>query len=171
MKDKDRTDYIDGMTFHASGSFSVYPEHSPGDRYFKTSSDMAHVVYHNAHENPDFPPADPRRGKGMNFCKWIASEQPDKAEHFSFNGNLNGILESFLEPGASVGWHRHDATEEYYYVLEGSLYAECQDPSGRKFEKILNPGDLHRVSSGMSHYAKAGSGGARFLAIIVKAEK
>ncbi len=170
----DRSDqdiYTDGQVFHASGCSRIYrEENAPGERYFKASPAMAHVVYQNAHENPAFPEGDPRRGTGRNFCKWVTSEQPDTAEHFSCNGNLNGILDSRLEPGASVGWHRHEDTEEYYYVLEGSLYAQCQDQDGQIFQRTLRPGDLHRVSRGMSHYAQAGSDGARFLAVIVRAE-
>ena len=163
------SDYLDDRDFHASGARICPEERSPGAGYFKASSDMARVVCRNAHENISFPETDPRHGQGLNFCKWITSEQPGTAEHFSFNGNLNGILESFLEPGASVGWHRHDDTEEYCYILEGSLYAECQDAGGAVFSRSLKAGDLHRVSRGMSHYARAGEGGARFLAIIVKA--
>ncbi|WP_406038988.1 cupin domain-containing protein [Succinimonas sp.] len=170
MTDLNPADYRDGRDFHASGARIAPEERAPGDRYFKSSPDMARVVYRNAHENTAFPETDPRHGQGLNFCKWITSEQTGTQEHFSFNGNLNGILESFLEPGASVGWHRHDDTEEYYYVLEGSLYAECQDASGAVFRRDLKAGDLHRVSRGMSHYARAGERGARFLAIIVKAE-
>ncbi len=169
MTDLNPAAYRDGRDFHASGARIAPEERTPGDRYFKSSPDMARVVYRNAHENTAFPETDPRHGQGLNFCKWITSEQPGTQEHFSFNGNLNGILESFLEPGASVGWHRHDDTEEYYYILEGSLYAECQDAGGAVFSRSLKAGDLHRVSRGMSHYARAGEGGARFLAIIVKA--
>ena len=169
MNDIPPSDYLDGQVFHASGARICPEERTPGDRYFKSSSDMARVVYRNAHENSAFPESDFRHGQGLNYCKWITSEQPGTKEHFSFNGNLNGILESILEPGVSVGWHRHEDTEEYYYVLEGCLYAECQDAGGASFSRTLKPGDLHRVSRGMSHYARAGERGARFLAIIVKA--
>lgn len=163
-------EYTEGGTFHSSNPKIYADENSPGDRFFKRSSMMARVVYRNAHENADYPEGTPKHGKGLNFCKWIASEQHDTAEHFSFNGNLNGILESRLEPNASVGWHRHYDTEEYYYVLEGSMYVECMDANGNTYGRTVTAGDLHRISVGMSHYAEAGADGVLFLAIIVKAE-
>lgn len=159
--------YVNATEFHNSSS----PVYKPNDesKYFKKSSNMARVLYTNSHENPEFKENDPKHGLGKNFCKWISSEQPGKAEGFSFNGNLNGILESRLEPGASVGWHYHSDTEEYYYVLSGSLYIECKDEEGNTYSDTLYSGDFHRISKNMSHYALAGSEGALFLAIIVKA--
>lgn len=68
-----------------------------------------------------------------------------------------------------MGWHRHDDTEEYYYILEGTMYAECEDPDGRRNCRTLEAGDLHRICRGMSHYASAGENGVKFMAIIVKA--
>ena len=161
--------YTDGSVFHSSDS-SVYSGTDADDgRYFKSASGMARVVYRNSHENADFPEDDPRHGAGLNFCRWITSEQPGTAEHFSFNGNLNAIIESRLEPGASFGLHTHYDTEEYYYILDGEIFVECRDKNGSVYGKELRAGDLHRISAGMSHYAKAGSEGVRFLAIIVRA--
>lgn len=170
MSMHEHEEYTEGSVFHSSQHPQIYPPEKSGeDRFFKQGKLMKKVVYRNAHENHNYPENEPKHGSGLNFCKWITSEQPDTAEHFSFNGNLNGILESWLEPGASVGWHRHDDTEEYYYILEGTMYAECEDPDGRRNCRTLEAGDLHRICRGMSHYARAGENGVKFMAIIVKA--
>lgn len=164
-----KNDYINGFDFHNSNPKIYKLNNEPADNYFKQSDRMAKVVYQKAHENSSFIDSDPRHGIGNNFCKWITSEQNDTAENFSFNKNLNGILESYLEPNASIGWHKHIDTEEYYYMLEGNLFVECLDNDNVLYQKEIKAGDLHRISKGMSHYAKAGLGGAKFLAIIVKA--
>ncbi len=160
--------YVDGDEFHSS-PHSIYSCESDSSPYFKYSNKMSKVVYRPAHSNPSFSLDDPKHGRGENFCKWITSEQPGTAEKFSFNQNLNGILESYLGPGDSIGWHEHYDTEEYYYVLEGEMWVECSDAQGHTFSAKLGVGDLHRLSCGMSHYAKAGPDGAKFLAVIIKA--
>lgn len=161
--------YIDGDVFHSGESRIYRREESPEDLYFKESSHMARVVYQRAHENWDFPEDDPKHGSGYNYCKWITSEQPGTAENFSFNSNLNAMIESSLEPYASLGWHTHYDTEEYYYVLAGSIYVECRDENGSTYGRDLHSGDLHRIKKGMSHYAIAGSEGVKFVAVIIKA--
>ena len=84
MNDINNDGYTDGSVFHSSDS-SVYSGTDADDgHYFKKGSGMAKVVYRNSHENRDFPEGDPRHGTGLNFCKWITSEQPGTAEHFSF---------------------------------------------------------------------------------------
>lgn len=163
----ENSDYVTGNEFHNGSHQRIYARSAQSDgKFFKTAELMAKVAYTNAHENHAFPPNDPKHGIGKNYCKWLASEQTDTKENFS--SHLDGILESRLEPGASIGWHKHTDTEEYYIILEGSMFIECQDAEGNIYSQIIHAGDMHRVAPGMSHFAKASDEGVRFLAVIVK---
>ncbi len=51
-----------------------------------------------------------------------------------------------LDPGASVGYHRHDGTEEVYFILSGEgLYTE----DGEECRAL--PGDVFLCREGKSH--------------------
>ncbi|MGZ6035463.1 MAG: cupin domain-containing protein, partial [Myxococcaceae bacterium] len=73
-----------------------------------------------------------------------------------------------LEPGAAIGLHRHSATEEVYYVLEGQLSMTTVLPDGREVSATLHPGDAHGVRLGESHWGRAGAQGCRFLAVAFR---
>lgn len=123
-------------------------------RYFKSAPGMARVRYRSTHG-----------GHGELVGTWIACEEPEKSEGILESG-LEVLMDSRLAPGASIGCHRHDRTEEIYYVLEGGLTVSLE-VDGQSTTEPLAPGDSHRVPIGGSHWATAGAAGARFIVIAI----
>ena len=77
---------------------------------------------------------------------------------------LKFIHDDILPPGASVGEHRHDADEEYYYILSGRGQMLLD---GRTFE--VGPGDITAVYPGGSHgLINTGSEDLRIVVICVQ---
>lgn len=138
--------------------------------YLVRDADMNKITYQNSHLNEDYPESSSFRGKGNNNCKFINSHKDAHISGFPGSANLENIIESYLEENASIGYHTHYDTDEYYYILEGNLYVEYDDADHNHYSDVLHPGDLHRISAKMSHTAKAAAGGCKFLAIIVKAQ-
>lgn len=67
-----------------------------------------------------------------------------------------------LEPGASIGLHKHEAESEVYFVLEG----ECTVFDEGEY-KLMRSGDAHLCRDGGEHMMKnTGTGLLRVLAII-----
>lgn len=67
-----------------------------------------------------------------------------------------------LEPGASIGLHKHEAEAEVYYILEGeaTVFDEGEN-------KLMRAGDAHLCRDGEEHMVKnTGTSLLRFLAII-----
>lgn len=56
------------------------------------------------------------------------------------------IIHSTYAPGASTGYHLHDASDEIIFILEGSCKVLHQGK-----EERLNPGDCHYCRLGESH--------------------
>ena len=51
-----------------------------------------------------------------------------------------------LDSGASVGYHKHDGTEEVYFIMSGKgLYTEEGE------ERTVSPGDIFLCRLGRSH--------------------
>jgi len=151
-----------GAEFHVPGA-RVYSE-PLGPAIHKRSSAMARVVYTAVHENQAFPGSDDRHGHGRDHATWIFSEEPGLEEGL-FHSGLELMIDARLEPGAAIGLHRHGATEEVYYLLEGELTMTTVLPDGREIAATLHPGDAHGVRLGESHWGRAGPGGCRFLAV------
>lgn len=61
-----------------------------------------------------------------------------------WNDDQNRIMHGMLQPGASIGKHRHDDNCEIIYVLEGKGVA-------------IIDGEEERLSAGMCHYCPKGS--------------
>jgi len=78
-------------------------------------------------------------GKGsLSFCEIIKGRP--------WSSGFRYFHDDVLEPGASIGEHNHDGTEEIYFVVEGKgtmILDGKQHPIG--------PGDLSLVESGHSH--------------------
>lgn len=127
--------------------------------------DLPHVCYRPAHANPAVEGW--QRGQGENPCIWVACEQGLAAEG-RLRSTLDGVIDSRLPPGASIGWHRHDDSEEIYYLLAGSLLVSVQGADGQRASYWLQPGDRHLLSPGMAHAALAGETGARFIAVLAR---
>jgi mannose-6-phosphate isomerase-like protein (cupin superfamily) len=69
-----------------------------------------------------------------------------------------------LEPGASVGEHIHEGTEELYLVLEGSGVATLD---AARFD--VGQGDSYLVRDGHSHGLENGTGlPLTFVAVLTK---
>jgi len=154
-----------GEEFHVPGA-RVYAE-PVGPAIHKRSEAMARVAYTAVHENRAFDIGDDRRGHGRDHATWIFSEEPGLEEGL-FRGGLELMIDARLEPGAAIGLHRHTATEEIYYVLEGQLSMTTVLPDGSEAEATLRPGDAHGVRVGESHFGRAGAEGCRFLAVAFR---
>lgn len=76
----------------------------------------------------------------------------------------NKIMRSFLEPGASVGLHTHEAGSEIIYILEGTGKAVTDG-----VEERLVPGVCHYCPKGSAHTVINDSDGdLRFFAVVCK---
>ena len=61
----------------------------------------------------------------------------------SHKDNMNNIMSDRLEPGASIGYHKHETNSEIIYILSGK-------------GKILYEGEYFELFKGMCHYCKIG---------------
>ncbi len=79
-----------------------------------------------------------------------------------YNDGTNKILYGKLEPGASIGFHKHDAGSEIIYVLSGSgkvLYDDTEEP--------LSEGDCHYCPKNHSHsLVNSGTRDLVFFAVV-----
>src|SRR4030095_12723094 len=113
-----------------------------GRAIHKRAEAMARVVYNAVHENRAFDEGDDRRGHGRDHATWVFSEEPGLEEGL-FRGGLELMIDARLDPGAAIGLHRHVATEEVYYVLEGQLSMTTVLADGREVPATPRPGDAH----------------------------
>jgi quercetin dioxygenase-like cupin family protein len=160
---RDAPAWIDGAEFHL-GEARVHRAR-PGEpaALVKRRSDMAHVLYSPANPSPSAPGW--MAGSGGARTVWLASEQPGSAEGLIPAG-LRGAFDTYLEPGAAVGWHQHPVSEEMYLVLTGELTVRVGDgPPADAAEFVLAPGDTHRIPVGWWHAARAGAEGVRFVVV------
>lgn len=83
---------------------------------------------------------------------------PDGAEPISMASRI------VLEPGASIGLHRHDADEEVYAVVSGRGVYTSDDG-----ETPARPGDIFVTRKGMSHALRNDSDAPLvFFAVVAK---
>jgi mannose-6-phosphate isomerase-like protein (cupin superfamily) len=69
----------------------------------------------------------------------------------------------FIEPGPSVGYHKHEGYFELYYVLEGEGLVHDNG-----FETTIRKGDVVRTGNGEFHSIKnAGDTNLELIAIIL----
>jgi quercetin dioxygenase-like cupin family protein len=132
---------------------------------FKRSEYIAEVEYTPSHWNPIA--TEGMKGEGKTTGRWLYNEEPAKAEGI-LQSNIELVMDSRLEPNASIGLHEHIDTEEIYYVLSGTL-AITLICNQTETIQTLCPGDTHRIGPGESHFIKAGNEGARFMVIAAKA--
>ena len=60
-----------------------------------------------------------------------------------YSDDFNRVLVGKLDPGASIGYHKHSTSSEIIYLLQGS-------------GKVLIEGEYEPVSAGECHYCKKG---------------
>lgn len=63
-----------------------------------------------------------------------------------FVDERNRIMNSKLEPGASIGLHCHDTSSEIIFILSGTGKAVCEG-----VEESLQAGDCHYCLKGQTH--------------------
>ena len=73
------------------------------------------------------------------------------------------FIKSVIEPGNSIGAHRHEGDMETYYVLKGKALI-----SDNGAEVILEAGDCHICPDGQTHSIKnTGEETLEYIAIIL----
>lgn len=63
-----------------------------------------------------------------------------------FSDNINRIMQGKLEPGASIGFHKHETSSEIIYILQGKAKVIYDDG-----EEQLEAGMCHYCPKGHSH--------------------
>jgi len=154
---------FDGTEFHAKVRKVYFGEYARALN--KRRGDLARVAYRAPHEN-DREIGD-RRGHGIDTATWLFSEEADTAEHI-FNVPFELAIDATLEPGAALGLHVHHATEEFYYILSGSITMTTVDTDQTETTAELHGGDVHFVRLGQGHFGVAGPSGVRFLAVAAR---
>ncbi len=64
----------------------------------------------------------------------------------TFNDGQNKIMRGRLDPGCSIGYHKHETNSEIIYILSGE--ARCLYDDGEEF---LVPGQCHYCPVGHAH--------------------
>ena len=79
-----------------------------------------------------------------------------------FADEKNRIMYGKLEPGASIGIHRHETGSEIVYIIQGTGKAVFDDT-----QEELKPGICHYCPKGHSHsLINDGSGDLVFFAVV-----
>jgi hypothetical protein len=162
-------DVIDGERFHREGRpfYQAPPGDAvPGWANVKRAGGMARVAYEPNHPNP--AESGSRAGRGRTVSTWLACERAGDGEGL-LTAPLRLLVDVALDPGASIGLHVHDATEEVWYVLDGTLTITLAAPGGAETTAELRRGDLCATRLGQAHTGVAGAAGARVLVIDVAA--
>ncbi|MEO1334712.1 MAG: cupin domain-containing protein [Myxococcota bacterium] len=154
---------FDADSFHQTDAphYQAPNDAAASGQHFKAAEGMATVVYEPAHYNPA---AGAKSGAGRSTSTWVYGEEAAKPEG-RLQSRLEFLIDSELEPGASIGLHAHERTEEIYYLLAGSLTVDLLLADGRTVSHEMRPGDAHLIQPGQRHYAAAGPDGARFIAV------
>ncbi len=79
-------------------------------------------------------------GKGVLWCRELLGDYAKTA------GGIKFIHDNRLEPGASIGEHRHDQDEELYVILSGRGTMRIDGT-----EQPVGPGDMCLTRVGHSH--------------------
>ena len=79
----------------------------------------------------------------------------------TLTGKMNFIHNTVLEPGASIGVHRHDHGEEFYYILSGK---GTMILDGKRVP--VEAGDITAVGNGGSHGLENGVGGEMRIVVF-----
>lgn len=95
-------------------------------------------------------------GKGSVEIKHIFSPA-----ELNYKLNLCAIIT--LEPDCSIGYHKHEGEDEFFYVIQGQGRLQDNDK-----EVTLNTGDCHILRGGGSHSIEnAGAVSLQIAALIV----
>jgi len=80
-------------------------------------------------------------GEGEYFVRTLLTNE--------FESSLKYVRELVLEPGSSIGVHKHEGDEELYYVICGKGVMIVDDE-----EKLVDEGDVVLTKSGSCHGLK-----------------
>ena len=98
-----------------------------------------------------------QNGKGNILCRTILPQ-----EEAAGSGRLFAVMT--IQPGDSIGYHRHEGEFEVYYILKGT--AKIIE-NGQEY--FLNEGDMMQCKSGSSHSIEnIGKEVLEHLALILK---
>ena len=82
-----------------------------------------------------------RDGEGTVCLKYLTDGSPQE--------NVRMLAEVTLEPGCSIGYHRHDSETEYFFILSGTGLV---NDDGKEVE--VTQGDSIITGNGASHSIK-----------------
>ena len=100
---------------------------------------------------------DCHEGSGVLWCAELLAEDPQCANGFKF------IHDNHLEPGATIGEHRHDDDEEIYIILggHGTMHVDgVAQPVGPGDVCLTRRGHSHDLTNsqeGMMHFLVVGT--------------
>ena len=98
---------------------------------------------------------DCHEGKGVLWCTEILADYAKKDSGFKY------IHENYLEPGASIGEHRHESDEEIYVILSGQGIMKIDGN-----DQAVGPGDVCLTRAGHSHDLTNGAQGLMHFLVI-----
>ncbi len=94
-------------------------------------------------------------GRGSLWCKEVLGDYARKGP------GIKLVHDDAIAPGASIGEHRHDGDEEFYYILEGVGEMTLDDST-----VAVGPGDFCFTRSGHRHSLRnTGSAPLRILVV------
>jgi len=80
-----------------------------------------------------------------------------------FTDGAGKIMRGTLEPGSSIGYHKHEGNCEIIYILSGT--GKCLYENG---EETLAAGDCHYCPDGKSHsLINGGEENLEFFAVVI----
>jgi len=65
------------------------------------------------------------------------------------NAEASEVFVTVIKPGKSTPLHKHDDTEQIYYVLEGS--GKVERGQNRRVQQTMNPGEVVHIPRGSYH--------------------
>ena len=80
----------------------------------------------------------------------IKNELNSIKEYFSpkIVGEINDVFVKLVKiKGDKVPWHNHKNEDEFFYIIEGTLYFEIEGEKGF----FMNEGDIFIVKKGVNH--------------------
>lgn len=98
---------------------------------------------------------DCHEGRGVLWCAEILADYRKAGSGFKY------IHDNCLEPGASIGEHRHEKDEEIYVILTGRGRMRVDG-----VERNVGPGDVCLTRSGHSHDLTNGAEGPMHFLVI-----
>ena len=94
-------------------------------------------------------------GRGVLHCTEMLTDYRKPGAGFTF------IHDNIIEPGASIGEHRHDTNEETYIILEGHGTMKVDG-----VDQTVGPGDICITRSGHRHALTNSADGPMHMLVV-----